>query len=148
MLRELFAMFAVAAGAGSCHSSQSRNAASTSKKRAQALVELGELSSARQVLEGATCAPGDDTTRVALTNPARRPPELRAPLPEELIRHRPATQFSLDQDRFFEVCSEGAAGSGMTTDRLKVVLNRVRDNEMLWQMAEEFFRWKGSVWVG
>ena len=44
-------------------------------ERAQALVELGELSSARQALEGATCAPGDDMTRAALTNPARRPPE-------------------------------------------------------------------------
>ena len=40
-------------------------------ERAQALVELGELSSARQALEGATCAPGDNTTRAALTNPAR-----------------------------------------------------------------------------
>ena len=77
---------------------------------------------------------------VCLTNPARRPPELRAPLPEELIRHRPATQFSVDQDRFFEVCSEGAAGSGMTTDHLEVVLSRVRASEMLWQMAEEFVR--------
>ena len=45
-------------------------------ERAQALVELGELSSARQALEGATCAPGDDTTGAALTNPARRPPRI------------------------------------------------------------------------
>ena len=58
-------------------------------ERAHALVELGELSSARQALEGATCAPGDDTTRAALTNLARRLPELRSELwqmAEEFVR--------------------------------------------------------------
>ena len=39
-------------------------------ERAQALVELGELSSTRQVLEGATCAPGDETTKNALSDPS------------------------------------------------------------------------------
>ena len=165
-LHKPFAMFAeghldhlVAARANNCHSSQSRSVASTYRQvdnvekraeRAQALVELGELSSARQALGGATCAPGDDTTKAVLTNPAKRPPELRVPFPEELIRHRHATQFSLDQDRFWKCVRKrrkGAAGgpSGMATEHLRVVLNIARDNEMLWQMTEDFVRAKVPV---
>ena len=41
--------------------------------RADALVQVGELSSARQALEGAELAPGNRATLAALRNPDRRP---------------------------------------------------------------------------
>ena len=53
--------------------------------RADALVHMGELSSARQALEGATLAPGMEATLNALRDLAKRPPVPRAPLPRELV---------------------------------------------------------------
>ena len=50
--------------------------------RADALVHMGELSSARQALEGATLAPGTEATLNALRDPAKRPPEPRPLCPE------------------------------------------------------------------
>ena len=52
--------------------------------RAQSLVQMGELSAARQALEGAAVAPGTEATRAALTDPAKRPPAPREPLPRHL----------------------------------------------------------------
>ena len=53
--------------------------------------------------------------------PRQKATRIEAPLSEELIRHRPAAQFSLDQDRFLKCVRrgrKGAAGgpSGMTTE--------------------------------
>ena len=48
--------------------------------RALHLCQLGELSSARQALEGATVAPGDLATLRALTDPDRRPALPSVPL--------------------------------------------------------------------
>ena len=47
--------------------------------RVDALVHMGELSFARQALEGATLAFGTEATLNALRDPAKRPPEPRAP---------------------------------------------------------------------
>ena len=47
------------------------------------LVSLGELSSARQALEGAELAPRNQATLNALRDPTRRPPRARAPLPDK-----------------------------------------------------------------
>ena len=55
--------------------------------RAEMLVQLGELSSARQALEGAALAPGDNATLTALTNEAKRPSRPREPLPREVVEH-------------------------------------------------------------
>ena len=49
--------------------------------RAEMLVGLGELSSARQALEGASLAPGTEETRQLLTDRRKRPPELLDPIP-------------------------------------------------------------------
>ena len=57
----------------------------TRAARAEALVQMGELSAARQALEGAAVAPGDDATRSALQNPAKRPPVLRDPIPADIM---------------------------------------------------------------
>ena len=55
-------------------------------ERAEALVQVGEFSAGRQALEGALLAPGNDTTLRELQNPARRPPDPRAPIPDVLKR--------------------------------------------------------------
>ena len=99
--------------------------------RAEALVQIGELSSARQALEGAEVAPGNRTTLGALRKFERRPPNLRDPLPEELINFQPATLFQLDEDRFLKnlrSSRRGAAAgpSGMTNEHLRPLLNDVR----------------------
>ena len=62
--------------------------------RAQALVHLGELSSARQALEGAAVTPGSQETLSALSDPSKRPPLLRDPLPEEVANHFPRIPFA------------------------------------------------------
>ena len=61
--------------------------------------EVGELSSARQALEGAAVAPGNRNTLALLQNARRRPPEPREPLPPEL-RFNQDTEFQLDEKLF------------------------------------------------
>ena len=68
--------------------------------RGQALVHLGELSSARQALEGAAEARGSQQTLSALSDPSKRPPLLRDLLPEEVANHVPRIPLDLDEDRF------------------------------------------------
>ena len=79
--------------------------------RAEMLVHLGELSSARQALEGASVAPGSDQTLAMLSDPAKRPPVLRHPIPEEVSRHVPSSPFELDEHRFLRKPPFGTAGS-------------------------------------
>ena len=66
--------------------------------RALQLVQMGELSSSRQVLEGAEQAPGTLATLAALSDPERRPPEPRDLLPPELIHHRPQVELDLSPE--------------------------------------------------
>ena len=61
--------------------------------RALELVQMRELSSGRQALEGAELAPGTLATLAALTNPDRRPAEPREPLPPQLVNHRPRSKL-------------------------------------------------------
>ena len=73
------------------------------------LVQLGELSSARQALEGAELAPGDRNTLHQLTSVNRRPPVPRDPI----LHHVPVTGFKLDTDkrsRNLRSSRRGAAG--------------------------------------
>ena len=60
---------------------------------------LGELSSARQVLESGDLAPGNLSTLRALTDPEKRPPVPREPVPRELLTQRPVAPFQLDEDK-------------------------------------------------
>ena len=82
--------------------------------RAEMLVGLGELSSARQALEGANLAPGAENTRRLLTDRNKRPPELLDPVPVEVANHVLPVPFALDEDRFYQknmrVAKRGAAG--------------------------------------
>ena len=89
--------------------------------RAEALVQMGELSAGRAALEGASLVPGSETTRRALVDESRRPSEPREPLRDDLFQHR-GPRFSLDHDIFpknIRVARRGAAAgpSGMTGDR-------------------------------
>ena len=58
--------------------------------RAERLVELGEMSSARQALEGAAVAPGDQEER-------RRPQQPREPLSPDMMTFQPEIEKQLDE---------------------------------------------------
>ena len=65
------------------------------RERACAQVRRGQLSRARQTLTSAPLAPGNAETLRQLTDPSRRPPEPRQPLPQDLASFRPAEQVRL-----------------------------------------------------
>ena len=103
---------------------------------AEKLAQLGELSAARQALEGDAVAPGTLRTLASLTNPVRRPPLPREPLPNELSTFEPVAPFRLDAERFIKnirSARRGAAGgpSGMTTEHLRPMMDSVNDMERL-----------------
>ena len=64
--------------------------ASRRRETACAKVRNGEVSRARHVLTSADLAPGDDTTFTALTDPERRAPAPRRPLPTGPSAFQPA----------------------------------------------------------
>ena len=64
-------------------------------------MHLGEVSSARQALEGASAAPGTLRTLAAVTHPARRPPEARAYLDVIVLETHPVIPFELSHAIFF-----------------------------------------------
>ena len=94
-------------------------------ERAFMLAQLGELSSARQALEGAELAPGNQETLEVLR---RRPAQFRDPLPDRIVHHAPASGFELDEARFgrnLRTARKGAASgpSGMTSEHLRPLLS-------------------------
>ena len=96
--------------------------------RAEGLIKMGELSHARQALEGAALAPGNQATLDALQDPERRPARPREPLPEDLAQFTPATPFELDEKLFnrnLRSSRRGAAAgpSGMTVEHLRPLLD-------------------------
>ena len=108
--------------------------------RALRLVHFGELSSARQALEGANVAPGTLRTLAALTDPTRRPPEARERLSNITLETHPANPFNLDHAKFpmnLRFSRRGAAGgpSGMTADRSFPILASDRDSSLLAECA-------------
>ena len=68
--------------------------------RAERLVELGDLSSARQALEGAAVAPGDQATLDKLQDERRRPQQPRERLPPDMMTFEPEIEFQLDEKMF------------------------------------------------
>ena len=113
--------------------------------RAEALVQVGELSSAREALEGAELAPGNRATLAALRNPDRRPPTLRDPLPPELVNFQPTTLFELDENRFLKnlrSSRRGAAAgpSGTTNEHLRPILDDARGRKLLFAVGEQLAR--------
>ena len=65
-------------------------------ERAVTLVQMGEVSRARQALEGAQLAPGTLDTLRALTDPRKRPPVPREVLSRRIQQFQPREQFVLD----------------------------------------------------
>ena len=87
--------------------------------RAERLVQVGELSSARQALEGAALAPGNEATLRQLTDASRRPPQPREPLPPEVLNHVPPFAFDVDEDVFnrnLRLSKKGTAGRPLLPD--------------------------------
>ena len=117
------------------HTDQDRKVA-----RAERLVMLGELSSARQVLESGHLAPGNLSTLRALTDPEKRPPVHREPVPRELLTGRPVAPFQLDEDKLalnIRKARRGAAPgpSGTTSEHLFPLLESEDDMGAFVQFA-------------
>ena len=113
--------------------------------RAEALVHLGELSSARQALEGAELAQGSQQTLDILRDQSKRPRETRVPIPPELVHHSSQSPFNLDESRFFRnlrSAKRGAAGgpSGMTVEHLQPLHDHTKDARMFFQVSERLAR--------
>ena len=112
--------------------------------KALALVQVGELSSARQALEGADLAPGSDATLQELRNPVRRPNVAREPIPEDL-RNLVPPEFELDEELFLRTLrssKRGSAGgpSGMTNEHLRPLLDSTHDAHLLFLAGEQLAR--------
>ena len=72
-------------------------------------VQLGELSSARQALEGAAFAPGTNATLSMLTE-SKRPARPRKALSREVLEHVPPLPFDLDEKLFFRCLRSSRRG--------------------------------------
>ena len=99
---------------------------------------MGELSSARQVLESADLAPGNTTHR-ALTRQDRRPALPCEPPPRDLMERVPDRPFQLDDGQFaknLRSARRGAAPgpSGMTTE-LFPLLESTNDTQAFCQLG-------------
>ena len=113
--------------------------------RAEFLVQVGELSSARQALEGAALAPGTQATLDAMSDATRRPPHLRTPLSPEVLEHVPRREFELDEPTFnknLRSARRGAAGgqSGLTTEHLRPLLDDARALHLFFMVAQKLAR--------
>ena len=101
-------------------------------ERALQLTHWGELSSARQALEGALVAPGNEETRAQLTVPSRRLPIPRTPVARELVEHYPEDQVDLDGEALLKNLHNSRRGaaagpSGLTGDHFRVILDSESD---------------------
>ena len=113
--------------------------------RAEALVHMGmgELSSARQALEGAEVAPGCQNTLDLLRDESKRPRSARVPVPPALANLEPRVQFILDEDLFtrnLRSAKRGSAGgpTGMTVEQLHPLLDHARDSHLFFQVADSW----------
>ena len=109
-------------------------------EQACAKVRQGELSRARHVLTAAELAPGTEATWDALTDPAKRPPEARAALPQHLLQCQPELPVRLSSRAVATALREarrgGAAGlSGMRAEHLKLLLQDLEALELLTEAA-------------
>ena len=91
------------------------------------MVQLGELSAGRQVLEGASLAPGDKKTLEALKDPSRRPVLPRNSVPDKMAQFALVEEFIFAQDLFLANvrsprCGAAPGLSGMTADHVRPLL--------------------------
>ena len=107
---------------------------------ALSLVQMGELSAARQALEGASLAPGNLATLGMLTDPTRRPPVPRSVLSQEVRDTEPAEPVALDPLEFLTCLRKARRGaaagpSGMTSDHLFPMPENEGDSQRLVEVA-------------
>ena len=112
-----------------------RSNEATLAARAMSLVQVGELSAARQALEGAALVPGNLATMRALKDPAKRPPFPREELSVEVARVELEEPFQLDVEEFLLCLRKARRGaapgpSGMTSDHLFTVLENEGDSDL------------------
>ena len=112
--------------------------------RAELLVQLGELSSARQALEGAALAPGTNATLSMLIDESKRPARPR-PLPREVLEHVPPVPFDLDEKLFLRCLRSSRRGaaagpSGMTNEHLRLLLDDWASMQVFFKAGEVFSR--------
>ena len=113
--------------------------------RAETFVQVGELSHARQVLEGADLAPGNQTTLDAFRDEIRRPANPHEPMPAELANFVPPRAFELDESKFkgnLRSSRRGAAAgpSGTTMEHLRPLLDDARSLHSFFLVAEQLAR--------
>ena len=86
-------------------------------ERAQHLVLMGEVSSARHALDGEPVAPGTQRTFDLLSDPERRPTKPYNPMPEFLQNYQAETPFMLDNAKLLKnlKCARRGAAAGPFT---------------------------------
>ena len=108
-------------------------------------MQLGELSSARQALEGAALVPGTNATLSVLTDESKRPARPREPLPREVLKHVPPVSFDLDEKLFLRCLRSSRRGSaagpsGMTNEHLRPLLDDWASMQVFFKAGEVFAR--------
>ena len=111
-------------------------------ERAHRLVQLGELSSARQALEGSDLAPGNRNTLEALQASPGLP---REPLPDDIVGHVPARASELEEARFGQNLRSSrrraASGpSGLTNEHLRPLLENVGALHLFFRLGDQLAR--------
>ena len=114
-------------------------------ERALGLAQMGKLSNARQALEGAAIAPGDENTWKALSNEDKRPKQQRFPLDEGVFSLVPSDPLALDVDLLFKTlrsAKKGSVGgpSGMTVEHPRQLLESGVCTTLLGEVATQFAR--------
>ena len=97
-------------------------------QRARHLVQLGELSAARQALTAGPLAPGTVQTLHELQDPQRRPPEPYTPLSQHLLQFAPRRNVHLPAATVLHNLRRSKKGSapgpsGLTADTLRLLLD-------------------------
>ena len=101
---------------------------------------VGELSSARQVLESADLAPGNQSTLRAVTDPEKRPPFPRDPAPSgvdgpDARQSVPVGRRQVGSEHQESTSASGTWPSGMTNEHLFTLLESEDDLSLFSQFA-------------
>ena len=109
---------------------------------AEAFVQVGELSSARQALEGGRGAWQSEILSLLSVIRQGDLPDPRAPLPQDVVDYVPESPLELDHVLFkknLRSSRRGAAAgpSGSTTEHVKVLLDEPRALHSFFLMAEQ-----------
>ena len=112
-------------------------------KAAQARVQRGQVSRARQELTGAKLAPKDESTLNELRN--RRPQEQLREIPDDVLRFQPAAPLQLDRSLFAQSLRGAPSGSsagpgGCSYEMFRVLLDDHEGLLLLTAAAEDFAR--------